>query len=33
MLGGEMVEYAPTNVLFTTPRDPRTDAYVTGRFG
>jgi len=33
MLGGELVEYAPTEVLFTTPRDPRTDAYVTGRFG
>ena len=33
MLSGELVEYAPTNVLFTTPRDPRTDAYVTGRFG
>ena len=31
--GGELVEYAPTNVLFTRPRDPRTDAYVTGRFG
>ena len=33
MLSGELVEYAPTSVLFTTPRDPRTDAYVTGRFG
>ena len=33
MLSGELVEYAPTNVLFTTPRGPRTDAYVTGRFG
>jgi ABC-type multidrug transport system ATPase subunit len=33
MLSGELVEYAPTNVLFTRPRDPRTDAYVTGRFG
>jgi len=33
MLNGELVEYAPTRTLFTTPRDPRTEAYVTGRFG
>jgi phosphate transport system ATP-binding protein len=33
MLAGELVEYAPTNVMFTTPRDPRTEAYITGRFG
>ena len=33
MLGGELIEHAPTNTLFTTPRDPRTEAYVTGRFG
>jgi phosphate transport system ATP-binding protein len=33
MLGGELIEYAPTNTMFTTPRDPRTEAYVTGRFG
>ncbi len=32
-LAGELVELAPTNDLFTTPRDPRTEAYVTGRFG
>jgi phosphate transport system ATP-binding protein len=32
-LGGELVEAAPTARLFTTPRDPRTEAYVTGRFG
>ena len=32
-LAGELVEHAPTNELFTTPRDPRTEAYVTGRFG
>ncbi len=33
MLSGELIEYAPTNTMFTTPRDPRTEAYVTGRFG
>ena len=33
MLAGTLVEVAPTNVMFTTPRDPRTEAYITGRFG
>ncbi len=33
MLDGEMVEVAPTRVMFTTPSDPRTEAYITGRFG
>jgi phosphate transport system ATP-binding protein len=33
MLAGELVEVAPTGKLFTTPGDPRTEAYVTGRFG
>jgi phosphate transport system ATP-binding protein len=32
-LSGEMVEIAETPALFTTPRDPRTEAYITGRFG
>ena len=32
-LSGELVELAPTRELFTAPRDPRTEAYVTGRFG
>jgi phosphate transport system ATP-binding protein len=32
-LHGEMVEFAPTAVLFTTPTDARTEAYITGRFG
>jgi phosphate transport system ATP-binding protein len=32
-LTGEMVEYAPTEALFTAPKDPRTEAYITGRFG
>lgn len=33
MLNGELVEVAPTNTLFTAPRDGRTEAYITGRFG
>jgi phosphate transport system ATP-binding protein len=33
MLSGELVETAPTRVMFTTPTDPRTEAYITGRFG
>ncbi|HTE47050.1 MAG TPA: phosphate ABC transporter ATP-binding protein PstB [Gemmatimonadaceae bacterium] len=33
MLNGEMVEYLPTNSMFTAPKDPRTEAYITGRFG
>ena len=33
MLTGEMVETAQTRTLFTTPTDPRTEAYITGRFG
>jgi phosphate transport system ATP-binding protein len=32
-LHGEMVEAAPTRAMFTTPADPRTEAYITGRFG
>jgi len=30
---GELVEFGPTNQIFENPRDPRTEAYVTGRFG
>ena len=33
MLTGELVEFASTNALFTTPADSRTEAYITGRFG
>ena len=33
MLAGELIEYGPTNAVFTTPADPRTEAYITGRFG
>jgi len=33
MLAGELIELAPTERLFTSPSDPRTEAYITGRFG
>ena len=32
-LNGELVEMGDTNDIFTTPRDDRTEAYITGRFG
>ncbi len=33
MLSGELVEFAPTNKIFTDPDDERTEQYVTGKFG
>jgi phosphate transport system ATP-binding protein len=33
MLNGELVEVAATDRMFTNPGDPRTEAYITGRFG
>jgi phosphate transport system ATP-binding protein len=30
---GELIEYGPTEAIFTTPREEKTEAYVTGRFG
>ncbi len=30
---GDMVEHGPTKTMFTRPRDPQTEAYITGRFG
>jgi phosphate transport system ATP-binding protein len=32
-LSGELVEYRPGKEVFTTPRDQRTEDYITGRFG
>jgi phosphate transport system ATP-binding protein len=32
-LNGEMVEYDETEIIFTKPRDQRTEDYITGRFG
>jgi len=31
MLGGEVVETGPTRQVFTNPRDPRTERYITGK--
>ena len=33
MLAGKLVEVGPTREIFTTPRDSRTEDYVTGKFG
>ncbi len=33
MYMGELVEYGPTETIFTNPLEGRTEAYVTGRFG
>lgn len=30
---GSLVEFGPTSQIFTTPRDSRTEQYITGRFG
>jgi phosphate transport system ATP-binding protein len=30
---GVLVEYSPTEAIFTRPADPRTEGYITGRFG
>ncbi|MHB1319543.1 MAG: phosphate ABC transporter ATP-binding protein, partial [Anaerolineae bacterium] len=30
---GRLVEYGPTDQIFTNPMDKRTEDYITGRFG
>ncbi|MEK6597421.1 MAG: phosphate ABC transporter ATP-binding protein PstB [Gemmatimonadota bacterium] len=30
---GELIEHSATDLLFTSPAQPRTEAYITGRFG
>lgn len=30
---GEMIECTDTATLFSTPKDKRTEEYITGRFG
>ncbi len=30
---GTLVEYGATDQIFTTPREKRTEDYITGRFG
>ena len=32
-LSGDLVEYADTNQIFTSPEDTRTEDYITGKFG
>ncbi len=31
--GGRLIEFGATNQLFTAPKEERTEAYITGRFG
>jgi phosphate transport system ATP-binding protein len=33
LLMGELIEFASTSAMFTAPKDPRTESYITGRFG
>ena len=33
LLLGELVEEGPTGEMFTTPKDPRTESFISGRFG
>jgi phosphate transport system ATP-binding protein len=30
---GELIEYGPTDKMFTVPKDKRTEEYLTGKFG
>ena len=30
---GDLVEYGNTEVMFSQPKDQRTEDYITGRFG
>ena len=32
-LNGELVEFAPTDEIFLNPKNEKTEAYITGRFG
>ncbi len=33
MYMGELIEFGPTQQIFTKPKDHRTESYITGRFG
>jgi phosphate transport system ATP-binding protein len=33
MLLGEMIEFDDTNHIFTSPKDKRTEDYISGRYG
>jgi phosphate transport system ATP-binding protein len=30
---GDLVEFGASEQVFTTPKDPKTESYITGRFG
>jgi phosphate transport system ATP-binding protein len=30
---GDLVEFGETETIFTTPKDERTQGYITGRYG
>ncbi len=30
---GEVIEFGPTQAIFTNPQEKRTEDYITGRFG
>jgi phosphate transport system ATP-binding protein len=30
---GELLEYGDSKEIFTNPKDPRTESYLTGRYG
>lgn len=32
-LNGKLIEHDKTDVIFTKPRDKKTEDYITGRFG
>jgi phosphate transport system ATP-binding protein len=33
VFGGELIEYNEADLIFTRPKDRRTEDYITGRFG
>jgi phosphate transport system ATP-binding protein len=33
MYMGELIEVGLSSQIFTSPQNPKTDAYITGRFG
>ena len=33
LLMGELIEEGPTGDMFMTPKDPRTESFISGRFG
>jgi phosphate transport system ATP-binding protein len=32
-MAGQLIEFGPTETLFSSPRDERTEAYLSGKFG